>query len=115
MTFLEGKKNIKSTKKMSPPQFVNCVLFTIFFVINKSYLTLGNGTFDSELGYCAPYNGRVCKSFITSRQVFYSRNDQLDYGWENEKITTGLWDELIAGLHGMCRAPAEVCLFIFQF
>lgn len=91
-------------------QFVICVLFIIVLVINESHSTYVNGSFDSELGYCAPYNGRVCKSFITSRrQVFYSRSDQLDYGWENEKITSGLWDELIAGLHGMCRSPAEVC------
>lgn len=91
--------------------FVICVLFTIFLVINESHSSSGNSSYESELGYCAPYNGRVCKSFITSRrQVFYSRSDQLDYGWENEKIASGLWDELIAGLHGMCRSPAEVCL-----
>lgn len=24
------------------------------------------------IGYCAPYHGRVCKSFITSSQVWYS-------------------------------------------
>lgn len=28
---------------------------------------------DYEEGYCAPYNGRVCKSFITTSQVWYSR------------------------------------------
>lgn len=30
-------------------------------------------------------------------------------GWENEKITKGLWDELISELHGSCRKAAEVC------
>lgn len=34
---------------------------------NDSY-----GDSDYEEGYCAPYNGRVCKSYITS-QVWYSR------------------------------------------
>lgn len=35
-------------------------------------------------------------------------------GWENEKITTALWDELIADLNGMCRNAAEVReIFIF--
>lgn len=29
-------------------------------------------------------------------------------GWENEKITTALWDELIADLNGLCRIAAEV-------
>lgn len=24
------------------------------------------------IGYCAPYHGKVCKSFITSSQVWYS-------------------------------------------
>lgn len=24
------------------------------------------------IGYCAPYHGKVCKSFITSTQVWYS-------------------------------------------
>lgn len=28
---------------------------------------------DEEIGYCAPYNGKVCKSHVTSSQVWYSR------------------------------------------
>lgn len=31
-----------------------------------------------------------------------------DGGWKNEQITTALWDELIAELHGLCRVAAEV-------
>lgn len=29
-------------------------------------------------------------------------------GWENEKITKALWDEMIADLTGLCRKAAEV-------
>lgn len=31
-------------------------------------------------------------------------------GWENEKITKALWDELISELQGTCRKAAEVCV-----
>lgn len=62
---------------------------------------------DYEEGYCAPYNGKVCKSFIGSRQVWYSREDPTG-GWENEKITTGLWEEMISELPTTCRTAAEV-------
>lgn len=65
-----------------------------------------------EEGYCAPYNGKICKSFISSGQVWYSREDSTG-GWENEKITTNLWQELILGLNGLCRLAAEVSLLCF--
>lgn len=65
---------------------------------------------DFEEGFCAPYTGKVCRSFIRSSQVWFSRVDP-NYGWENEKITQGLWDEMIGGLSGLCRAAAEVNLF----
>lgn len=28
---------------------------------------------DYAVGYCAPYHGKVCKSFITSTQVWYNK------------------------------------------
>lgn len=28
------------------------------------------------VGYCAPYHGKVCKSFITSTQVWYNKVSQ---------------------------------------
>lgn len=61
-----------------------------------------------EKGYCAPYNGKICKTFIT-HQVWYSREDPTG-GWKNEQITTALWEELIGDLTGLCRAAAEVCV-----
>lgn len=60
-----------------------------------------------EEGFCAPYNGKVCRSFMRSGQVWFSRVDP-NYGWENEKITAGLWEEMIGGLSGNCREAAEV-------
>lgn len=35
-------------------------------------------------------------------------------GWENEKITKALWDELISELGGLCRKAAEVCARIIE-
>lgn len=62
---------------------------------------------DEEEGYCAPYNGKVCKSFVNSRQVWYSREDGTG-GWENEKITAALFREFINDLPDYCRPAAEV-------
>lgn len=59
-----------------------------------------------ENGYCAPYNGKVCKQYITG-QVWYSLDDPTG-GWKNEQVTTALWDELISDLSGLCREAAEV-------
>lgn len=63
---------------------------------------------NEEKGYCAPYNGKICKNFI-SHQVWYSREDPTG-GWKNEQITTALWEELIGDLTGLCRTAAEVCV-----
>lgn len=62
---------------------------------------------EEEEGYCAPYNGKVCKSFVNSRQVWYSREDGTG-GWENEKITAALFRDLITDLPDYCRPAAEV-------
>lgn len=35
-------------------------------------LTKFSDTTHELIGYCAPYHGTVCKSFITSNQVWYS-------------------------------------------
>lgn len=62
-----------------------------------------------EKGYCAPYNGKICKSFIRG-QVWYSLEDP-NGGWENELVTSALWEELISDLTGQCRQAAEVCFY----
>lgn len=81
--------------------------------VNKS---IGNDNFidGDEEGYCAPYNGRVCKSNVASTQVWYSTKDDSG-GWENEQITAALWVELISGLNGLCRNPAEQLLCAYAF
>lgn len=71
-----------------------------------------NGNTDMEEGYCAPYNGKVCKRFISSSQVWYSREDPSG-GWANEQITSNLWEEMISELSGLCRSAAEVIINIF--
>lgn len=78
------------------------VVLVIFCVNNSANTQVG----DYDDGYCAPYNGKVCKQFISSSQVWYSKF--LDSGWENEKITRKLWKELVAQLSGLCRIAAEV-------
>lgn len=65
---------------------------------------------DFEEGYCAPYQGTTCRSFIRSSQVWFRRGD-LDLGWENEKITAGLWEEMMHSLPKLCRNAAEVICF----
>lgn len=67
-----------------------------------------------ESGYCAPYNGKVCKSNVVSTQVWYTNKDSTG-GWKNEQITEGLWRELILGLDGLCRSPAEKLLCAYAF
>ncbi|KAH8279127.1 hypothetical protein KR026_002055 [Drosophila bipectinata] len=66
-----------------------------------------------ENGYCAPYNGKVCKQYITG-QVWYSLDDPTG-GWKNEQVTTALWDELISDLSGLCREAAEKMLCAYAF
>ena len=82
---------------------------------DKDGLSTAGGDWDDppeeEEGYCAPYNGKVCKSFINSRQVWYSREDGTR-GWENEKITAALFRDLINDLSDYCRPAAEVRIFV---
>lgn len=58
-------------------------------------------------GYCAVYNGRICKSHINARQVWFSINDGSG-GFVNEQTTSLLFDEMISELPPICRSAAEV-------
>lgn len=71
---------------------------------------------DSEMedGFCAPYQGTICRSFIRSSQVWFSRVN-LNYGWENEMITAGLWEEMMPSLPKLCRDAAEVRSFAVTY
>ncbi|XP_055689281.1 tyrosine-protein kinase transmembrane receptor Ror2 [Lutzomyia longipalpis] len=93
---------------------VNTATFCVLLVFLGHHLCFSRAEDDYEEGYCAPYNGKVCKSFIGSRQVWYSREDPTG-GWENEKITSGLWEEMISELPLICRAAAEKLLCAYAF
>ena len=64
----------------------------------------------SSKGYCAPYNGQVCKKYLQGRGlVWFNISKDNSGGWVNEQITQSLWNELIVNLHEPCRSAAEVC------
>lgn len=60
-------------------------------------------------GYCAVYNGKICKKYLTGvGNVWFNDSEDNPGGWLNEKITTDLWEELISTLKEPCRYAAEV-------
>jgi len=60
-------------------------------------------------GYCAPYNGKICKHYLNGTgQVWFNVSDDNTGGWQNEQITTRLWTEMVVGLREPCRSAAEV-------
>ena len=60
-------------------------------------------------GYCAPYNGQVCKKYLQGRGlVWFNISQDNSGGWLNEQITQSLWNELVTKLHEPCRSAAEV-------
>ncbi|XP_015520524.1 tyrosine-protein kinase transmembrane receptor Ror2 [Neodiprion pinetum] len=70
----------------------------------------------SMKGYCAPYNGKICKKYLTGiGQVWFNDSDGNNGGWLNEKITTGLWTDLIKTLIEPCRSAAEKLLCMYAF
>lgn len=60
--------------------------------------------------YCGPYNGQICKSY-SKGYVWYNHTG----GFDNEKITTGLWKEMISKLKEPCRSRAEKLLCAYAF
>nr|CAD7258420.1 unnamed protein product [Timema shepardi] len=61
------------------------------------------------VGYCAPYNGKVCKHFLNGTgSVWFNISHEYAGGWLNEQITAGLWDEMITSLKEPCRSAAEL-------
>lgn len=60
-------------------------------------------------GYCAPYNGQVCKKYLKGRGlVWFNVSQDNSGGWLNEQVTQAIWDELVSGLGEPCRSAAEV-------
>lgn len=95
---------------------ISTIYISLFTTNFTESLQIGNSE-AIEKGFCAPYNGKVCKSYV-SGQVWFSKDDP-NGGWKNEQITSALWDEVISDLNGNCRHAAEVrkcsCLHIFFF
>lgn len=86
-------------------------LKNIIFLIALNILIYINPTKSDSDGYCAPYAGKICKSFIKNTQVWYNSNG----GWENEKISTALFAELIDELDLLCHKPAAKLLCAYAF
>jgi hypothetical protein len=64
---------------------------------------------DYSKGYCAPYNGQVCRSYLKGRGlVWFNVSQDNSGGWLNEQITQNLWTELVEKLTEPCRSAAEV-------
>ena len=60
-------------------------------------------------GYCAPYNGQVCRQYLVGRGlVWFNVSQDNSGGWLNEQITQNLWEEVIVKLKEPCRSSAEV-------
>lgn len=67
-------------------------------------------------GYCAPYNGKVCRNYLNGTGlVWFNISYDNAGGWLNEQITAGLWDEMVLGLKEPCRSAAEKLLCTFAF
>lgn len=77
------KYRIMQTDKKCPVYFT--IIHGLFFLTTTSTataradaaamsatLTKFSDSTHELIGYCAPYHGKVCKSFITSSQVWYS-------------------------------------------
>ena len=65
---------------------------------------------DYSKGYCAPYNGQVCRNYLKGRGlVWFNVSQDNSGGWLNEQIAQKLWSEIIEKLEEPCRSAAEVC------
>ncbi|KAL7294377.1 tyrosine-protein kinase transmembrane receptor Ror2 [Trichogramma pretiosum] len=88
----------------------NVILLIIGFFIATATSTNFAG------GYCAPYNGKICKKYLTGvGLVWYNDTSDNRGGWLNEKITQDLWEELIQKLEEPCRSAAEKMLCLYAF
>ena len=67
-------------------------------------------------GYCAPYNGAVCRNYIVGRGlVWFNISQDNAGGWRNEEITSAIKEELINNLAEPCRSAAEAMLCHYAF
>ncbi|UYV73085.1 MUSK [Cordylochernes scorpioides] len=66
-------------------------------------------------GYCAPYTGQVCKSYLQGAMVYYNMTPEVPEVPINEQITQSLWSELIKPLREPCRTAAGALLCLYAF
>ncbi len=67
-------------------------------------------------GYCAPYNGQICRKFLQGRGlVWFNISQDNSGGWLNEQIVSNLWNEVIEKLREPCRSAAEALLCKYAF
>lgn len=62
-------------------------------------------------GFCAPYNGKVCRKYLARLDwVWYNLTDDENAaaGWLSEQIVQNLWEEMNEKLKEPCRSNAEV-------
>ena len=86
--------------------------------------------FSRPKGFCAPYNGTICRGYIGHRSVFYNTtlpytpgNDPFsddpgyrgDPAGHQEAVVASLWVEMIEGLDDFCRGAAEEMLCTYAF
>ncbi|XP_012250835.2 tyrosine-protein kinase transmembrane receptor Ror2 [Athalia rosae] len=92
------------------------VFHILTFIICATLPSTSAETSPSFKGYCAPYNGKICKKYLTGiGQVWFNDSNEDTGGWLNEKITKDLWTDLIEGLHEPCRSAAEKLLCMYAF
>ena len=71
---------------------------------------------DYSMGYCAPYNGKVCRKFLQGRGlVWFNVSSDDSGGWLNEQIAENLWHEVVAKLDEPCKSAAEALLCKYAF
>lgn len=98
-------KPIENDLTKRQPSFIT--MYPLFLL-----LIFARASESSSEGYCGSYHGFICKNYIlSSKQVWYNNSG----GYENEKITTALWDELIVTLNEPCRTAAEKLLCFYSF
>lgn len=71
---------------------------------------------NSPDGYCAQYNGKICRKYLNASILIWFNNTLKNEGSEqNEIITTGLWEEMLPSFSKTCRPAAEKLLCLYAF
>lgn len=75
-------------------------------------LLFGNLQRGDGQGFCGPYNGKICKKYVdNTKNVWYNNSG----GYENEEITSKLWQEILITYEEPCRSAAENLLCTYAF